>query len=173
MSLKGKEIIILAENDYEDLELWYPVLRMREEGAKVTIVGSGSSKNYQSKHGYPVKVDISADKVNIDKYSAIIVPGGWAPDKMRRYPSVVNLVKMAFEKNKIIAAICHGPSLLISANVLNGKTSTCFFAIKDDVIFAGADYVDQEVVRDGNLITSRDPNDLPAFCREIIAALKK
>ncbi|MFX0133109.1 MAG: type 1 glutamine amidotransferase domain-containing protein [Candidatus Hodarchaeota archaeon] len=172
MSLKGKQIIVLAENDYEDLELWYPLLRMREEGAKVTIVGSGTSNDYQSKHGYPVTVDLPASKVDIDKYDAIIVPGGWAPDKLRRYPSVVKLVKNAFDKNKIIAAICHGASVLISAKILEGKTATCYFAIKDDVIYAGANYVDKEVVRDDNIITSRKPDDLPAFCREIISTLK-
>ncbi|MFX1452156.1 MAG: type 1 glutamine amidotransferase domain-containing protein [Promethearchaeota archaeon] len=172
MSLKGKKIIVLAENDYEDLELWYPLLRMREEGAEVTIVGSGTSKDYNSKHGYPVTVDLDANEVKVDSYDAIIVPGGWAPDKLRRYPSVVKLVKSAFDKNKIIAAVCHGPSLLISAKILEGKTATCYFAIKDDVIYAGAKYIDKEVVRDGNIITSRMPDDLPAFCREIISALK-
>lgn len=172
MSLKGKKIIVLAEDDYEDLELWYPLLRMREEGAKVDVVGSGTKKEYKSKHGYEVLVNFDASKVDIDQYDAIIVPGGWAPDKLRRYPSVVKLIKTGHDKNKIIAAICHGGSLLISAKILEGKTATCYFAIKDDIIYAGANYVDKEVMRDGNIITSRKPDDLPAFCREIIIALK-
>jgi len=172
LSLKGKKVIVFAEDDYEDLELWYPLLRLREEGANVDVVGSGTKKIYQSKHGYQVTVDLDASKVEIDQYDAVIVPGGWAPDKLRRYPSVVKLVKAAHDKNKIIAAICHGGSLLISAKILEGKTATCYFAIKDDLIYAGANYVDKEVVRDGNIITSRKPDDLPAFCREIITALK-
>jgi len=137
LSLKGKKIIILAEDDYEDLELWYPLLRMREEGAKVDVVGSGTKKEYKSKHGYPVIINLNAGNVDIDQYDAVIVPGGWAPDKLRRYLPVVRLIKSANDKNKIIAAICHGGSLLISAKILEGKTATCYFAIKDDIFYAG------------------------------------
>ena len=173
MKLKNKRIAILAEDLYEDLELWYPLIRMREEGAQVKVVGTGSSGCYTGKHGLPVDVDTSVEKVSADDFDAIIVPGGYAPDRMRRYPALLRLVKEAFDKGKVVAAICHGPWVLVSAGVLRGRTATCFFAIKDDVVNAGATYVDQEVVRDGNLITSRTPADLPAFCREIIEALSE
>jgi protease I len=173
MTLAGKRIAILAENHYEDLELWYPLLRMKEEGARITIIGSGSNKIYKSKHGYEVAVDTTADKVNAKDFDAIIIPGGFAPDYLRRHLSVLEFVKDAHDKGKIVAAICHAASVLVSAKILKGRTITCFKAIKDDVINAGANYVDEEVVRDENLITSRFPDDLPAFCREIIAALEK
>jgi len=173
MKLKGKRIAILAEDIYEDLELWYPLLRMKEEGAEVKVIGTGSANQYTGKHGLPVQVDLSADQVRADDFDAVIVPGGYAPDRMRRYEALLRFVREAFEKGKLIASICHGPWVLISAGILKGRTATCFFAIKDDVVNAGAKYVDQEVVRDGNLITSRMPADLPAFCREIIRALSE
>ncbi len=173
MKLKGKRIAILAEDIYEDLELWYPLLRMKEEGAEVKVIGTGSANQYTGKHGLPVQVDLSADQVRADDFDAVIVPGGYAPDRMRRYEAVLRFVREAFEKGKVVASICHGPWVLVSAGILKGRTATCFFAIKDDVINAGAKYVDQEVVRDGNLITSRMPADLPAFCREIIKALSE
>jgi protease I len=171
MKLTGKRIAVLAENLYEDLELWYPALRMREEGAEVVIVGTGSSATYTSKHGYPVTVDIAAGDVSADDFDAVIVPGGYGPDLLRRYDSILNLVKGVNDQGKIVAAICHAGWVLASAEVVDGKTLTSVPAIKDDLIHAGATWVDQEVVRDGNLITSRLPKDLPAFCREIITAL--
>jgi protease I len=173
MKLKGKRIAILAEDIYEDLELWYPLLRMKEEGAEVKVIGTGSANQYTGKHGLPVQVDLSADQVRADDFDAVIIPGGYAPDRMRRYEALLRFVREAFEKGKVVASICHGPWVLVSAGVLKGRTATCFFAIKDDVINAGAKYVDQEVVRDGNLITSRMPADLPAFCREIIKTLSE
>jgi protease I len=172
MRLAGKRVVMLAENNYEDLELWYPVLRLREEGATVTIVGTGSSQTYTSKHGYPVTVDTTADQVEAKDVDAVLIPGGFAPDRLRRYPAVLKLVKDAFDQGKVVAAICHAGWVLISAKILKGRTVTCVPAIKDDVMNAGAEYVDREVVRDGNLITSRVPDDLPAFCREIIHALE-
>jgi protease I len=172
LPLKGKKVAILAETLYEDLELWYPLLRLKEEGAEITVVGTGSAQEYTSKHGYPVKVDKNADKVKADDFHAVVIPGGFAPDYMRRYPAMVSLVRDAVQKGKVVAAICHAPWMLASANVLEGKTVTSFFSIKDDLVHAGAEYVDQEVVVDGNIITSRVPDDLPAFCRAIIAALK-
>jgi protease I len=173
MKLKGKKVILLAENNYEDLELWVPYYRLKEEGAEVTIVGTGSSQTYTSKHGYPVEVSKEAKEIDMSRYDGVVIPGGYAPDLMRRYPEMVNIVREAHQKGKVIAAICHAGWMLVSAGILKGKKATCFFAIKDDLINAGANYVDQEVVRDGNLITSRKPDDLPAFCREMIEALTK
>lgn len=171
MSLKNKKVIVFVETDYQDLEVWYPVLRLREEGIDVKIVGTGSSKIYKGKYGYPITVDIDADKINPANFDAVIIPGGWAPDYLRRYPSVVNIVKKMFEKEKIVASICHGASLLVSAGILKGKKITCFISVKDDVVNAGAKFLDEEVVVDGKLITSRKPDDLPAFCKAIIKAL--
>jgi protease I len=169
--LEGKKIAILAENFYEDLELWYPLLRFRGMGAEVVVVGSGSTDTYTGKYGYPVNVDQPAGKVNAVDFDAVIIPGGYAPDHMRRYPEMVSLVREAFEHGKILAAICHGGWMLASAHILKGKTVTAFFAIKDDLVHAGANFVDQEVAVDGNLITSRKPADLPAFCQAIAEAL--
>ncbi len=172
MSLTGKRVAVLAEDLYEDLELWYPRLRMKEAGAEVQVIGTGSAQTYTSKHGYPVTVDAAADEVSAADFDAVIVPGGFAPDRLRRYPAVLDLVRQAFEQGKVVAAICHGGWVLVSAGILKGRRATCVSAIKDDITNAGATYLDQEVVQDGNLITSRVPDDLPAFCRTIIAALE-
>jgi protease I len=172
MSLTGKRVAILAEDNYQDLELWYPLLRLREAGAEVMVIGTGSAETYTSKHGYPVTVDAVADEVKAADFDAIIVPGGYAPDLLRRYEAVLKLVREAHQQGKVIAAICHAAWVLISAGILKGRRVTCVSAIKDDVVNAGATYLDQEVVHDGNLITSRMPADLPAFCRTIIAALE-
>ena len=173
MGLKGKRVAVLAENMYQELELWYPLLRLREAGAETFVVGTGSAESYQSKMGYPVQVDMVAGQIDAGDLDAVVIPGGYAPDLMRRYPDMVNLVREAFEQGKVVAAICHAGWMLVSAGVLQGKKATCFFSIKDDLVNAGAEYVDAEVVRDGNLITSRVPADLPAFCRAIIEALSK
>jgi protease I len=173
VELKGKRVAVLAENMYQELELWYPLLRLREAGAETFVVGTGSADTYTSKHGYPVQVDVTADQVSAGDVDAVVVPGGYAPDLMRRYPAMVKLVRDVFEQGKVVAAICHAGWMLASAEVLQGKRATCFFAIKDDLIHAGATYIDAEVVRDGNLITSRMPSDLPAFCRAIVEALSE
>jgi len=171
MELSGKKVAVLAEDNYENLELWYPVLRLREAGAHVTIVGPKAGEAYKSKEGYPARADVSMDDVRASEFDAVVVPGGYAPDKMRRYPAMLRLVREAFEQGKVVAAICHAAWVPISAGIVKGKTMTCVSAVKDDVINAGAHYVDQEVVVDGNLISSRVPPDLPAFCREIVKAL--
>ena len=172
MRLKGKKVAILAENMYQEMELWVPYYRLKEEGAEVKVVGTGA-KSYTSKMGYPVNADVSAEEVTVADFDAVIIPGGYAPDMMRRSPAMVRLVKDAFMKGKVVAAICHAAWMLCSAGVLKGKTATCYHSIRDDLVNAGARYVDQEVVVDGNLITSREPKDLPAFCREILHALEK
>lgn len=170
-ALAGKEVVILVDAEYEDMEVWYPLLRLREEGANVMVSGAKKGKTYLSKHGYPVYSDIGAGELSAKKVDGIIIPGGWAPDRLRQNKKVLKFVKEIFHSCKVIGAICHGASVLVSADVLKGKKVTCFKAIKDDVINAGASFLDKEVVRDGLLITSRTPSDLPAFCREIILAL--
>lgn len=171
MELAGKKVAVLAEDHYENLELWYPVFRFREAGAHVVIVGPKAGEIYKSKEGFPAKADMSMDDARASEFDAVIVPGGYAPDRMRRHQPMLRLVREAFEQGKVVASICHAGWVPISAGILKGRTMTCVSAIKDDVINAGAHYVDKEVVVDGNLISSRTPPDLPAFCREIIKAL--
>jgi protease I len=173
MEMKGKRIAVLVEDLYEDIELWYPVYRFREAGAEVTIVGP-SAKTYHSKHGYPVEADKSADQVEAAYFDAVIIPGGYAPDKMRLYKSMVDLVREAHEQGKVVAAICHGGWMLVSANIAKGKFVTGYAAIRDDLVNAGAGFDETaEVVRDGNLVTSRKPSDLPAFMRAIFKAMSE
>src|SRR5437016_8053813 len=173
MKLQGKRIAILAENMYQEMELWVPYYRFKEEGAEVKVVGAGGAKAYTSKHGYPVNVDVQADQVKAVEFDAVVVPGGYAPDLMRRHPAMVALVREAAQQGKVVAAICHAGWMLVSAGIVNGRRATSFFSIKDDLVAAGAKWEDSEVVVDGNLITSRKPDDLPAFCRAIVGALSK
>ena len=172
MELKGKRVIILVEEMFNVHEFWYPYYRLKEAGAEVVVVGSGSAREYTGKPATTVKVDASADQIKTSEFDGVIIPGGYAPDHMRRYPQMVSLVKELFEAQKVVAAICHAGWMLASADILEGRTVTSFFAIKDDLTHAGANWVDQEVVVDGNLVTSRTPDDLPAFMRAIIEALK-
>ena len=173
MSLKDKRVAILAENLYQEMELWVPYYRLKEEGAEVKVVGAGGAKSFASKHGYPVSVDVQAEAVSAVEFDAVVVPGGYAPDMMRRHEAMVRLVREAAQHGKVVAAICHAGWMLASAGVIKGRKVTSFFSIKDDMVNAGGQWVDQEVVVDGNLITSRKPDDLPAFCREIVRALTK
>jgi protease I len=137
------------------------------------VIGAGGARSYTSKHGYPVTVDAQAEQVKAVEFDAVIVPGGYAPDMMRRHDAMVGLVREAAQQGKVVAAICHAGWMLVSAGLLKGRKATSFFSIKDDLEAAGADWQDAEVVVDGNLITSRKPDDLPAFCRAILAALSK
>jgi len=173
VTLEGKVVAILAEDLYEDLELLYPYYRLKEEGAQVVVVGSAGASSYASKHGYPVSVDRQASDVEAASVDAIIVPGGYAPDRMRRHEDMLTLVKNAFEQGKVVAVICHGPWVAISAGIVAGRRMTSTRAIKDDVVNAGAQWLDEEVVVARNLISSRSPSDLPAFCRAIITALRE
>src|SRR5262247_4330489 len=161
MNLKGKRIAILAENQYQEMELWVPYYRMKEEGAEVKVIGAGGAKSYASKHGYPVAVDVQADTVSAVEFDAVIVPGGYAPDMMRRHESMVKLVRDAAQQGKVVAAICHAGWMLASAGVVKGKKVTSFFSIKDDMVNAGGQWSDTEVVVDGNLVTSRKPTISP------------
>jgi len=168
-----KNVAILVEDQYQVLEVWYPYLRLKEAGIQAIFVGTGSKDEYKSKEGYPVKADVSIQYVNADDYDGVIIPGGYAPDILRRYDEVNKFVKDIFNKKKVVAAICHGGWVLCSAGILKNKKATSFSAIKDDMINAGAKFLDKEVVVDGNLITSRKPDDLSAFCREIVKKLKR
>lgn len=169
---KNKVIAILAEDLYQVLEVWYPILRLKEDGIATKVIGTGSKTSYGSKEGYPVKVDASIDEVQAKDFDGVIIPGGFAPDFLRRYEKVVAFVRRMHEEGKVVAAICHGGWLLVSADIVRGRKATCFFAIKDDLKAAGANYVDEEVVVDGNLITARKPEDLTAFVKEIIKKVK-
>ena len=170
MSLAGKKIALFVANYFEDLELWYPKLRMKEEGADVVVIGP-TAETFKG-HGVPAKADYSIVDVEPKDFDALIIPGGYSPDHMRRSPKMVEFVKIMDQDGKVIAAICHGGWMMASAKILNGKKATSFFAIKDDMVNAGANWIDEEVVVEGNLITSRTPADLPAFCKAIIKAVQ-
>ena len=172
MSLKGKRIAILAEQDFEDVELMEPLKAMKEAGAQIFIVGSGSQTSYQGKRGKAtIKVDIDADKVRAEDFDAVIIPGGYAPDKMRLHQPMIDLVRKAHDLGKVIAAVCHGPQLLISAGIVSGRRLTSWPSVAIDLKNAGAIWVVEPLVKDGNIITSRRPSDLPVFNRAIIQAL--
>ncbi len=171
MELKGKKIAILVDNIYQDQEAWYPYFRFQEAGAEVVVVAAKAGETYTSKHGYPIKSDTTYDSVRAADFDGVVVPGGYAPDLIRRHSAANRFVHEMNKHGKLVAAICHGAWVLCSADMLKGRRATCFFAIKDDVIHAGAKYEDAEVVIDGNLVTSRKPEDLPAFCRASIEVL--
>lgn len=172
MSL-NKKIAILIEDGYQDLEVWYPLLRFKEEGFEVVTVEPNGRKEYKGKWGYPIEADRSIDQVKAEDFEAVIIPGGWAPKHLKKSKKVLEFVKQIFDLGKIVASICHGGWVLASAGICKGKTLTSYIAIKEDLVNAGAKFVDQEVVRDGNLITSRMPSDLPAFCSQIIHQLRQ
>lgn len=169
--LIGKRVAIFVDNYYQELEVWYPLLRLREAGAEVFTVGPEAGSTYKSKLGYPVKADRAIADVVVDDFDGLVIPGGWAPDHMRRNPKFALLIANADRATKTIGAICHGAWMLCSAKVLKGRRATAFFSIKDDLVNAGADFVDAEVVVDRNLVTSRIPGDLPMFCRAIISTI--
>ena len=172
MELAGKKIAILVETFYNEFEFWYPYYRLKEAGAQVTVVGSGSAETYHSKAGLPAKVDTSADAVGVEDFDGVVIPGGYAPDMMRRHPALVNLVRGTAEAGKLVASICHAGWMLVSADIIRGRKVTSFFSIKDDMVNAGGEWIDAEVVVDGHLVTSRTPDDLPAFMRAIIKVLQ-
>ncbi|GAB60995.1 MAG: type 1 glutamine amidotransferase [Candidatus Jettenia sp.] len=167
------KIAVLIEDHYQILEVWYPYLRLREEGIETVFVGTGTKKSYESKEGYPAQEELSIKNINTHDFEGVIIPGGYAPDVLRRYEEINTFVKTMHQKGKLVAAICHAGWVLVSAGILKGKKATCFYAIKDDVVNAGAEFLDKEVVVDGNLITSRNPFDLPAFCTQIVKFLKQ
>jgi len=172
MELTGKNILILAGPDFEDRELFYPLYRMQEAGASVKIAGIGE-KTYKGKYGVPIDVDGSTKDFVKQNWDAVFIPGGWAPDKIRADETALEIVRKTMKSGGVVAAICHAGWVLSSADIVRGKTVTSFANIKDDLIHAGATWVDKEVVVDGNLVTARKPADLPAFCREALKLLAK
>ncbi len=171
MELKGKRIAMLLDNMYQEMEVWYPYYRLQEAGAEVVTIAAEAGKTYTSKLGYPAVANKSYDQVKADDFDGLVIPGGFAPDHIRRHPKAIQFVKDINSQGKLIASICHGLWINCSAGVLKGRHTTCFFAIKDDVINAGGIYEDAEVVVNGNLVSSRKPEDLPAFMQAAIRVL--
>ncbi|MFB6265999.1 MAG: type 1 glutamine amidotransferase domain-containing protein [Candidatus Nanohaloarchaea archaeon] len=165
------DVALLVEDGYQELEFWYPKIRLKEEGANVTVVAR-EDREYESERGYPAEPDTTVEEVESSDFDAVVVPGGRAcPDRLRTDDRVLELVHDVYEEGKLVAAICHGPWVPISAGVIDGHEATCYHSIKDDVENSGADYRDEEVVVSDNLVTSRRPGDLPAFLENIIGVL--
>lgn len=173
MRLKGKRVYLFVEDMYQEHEFWYPFFRLREERAQVVVVAPEKGREYKSKFGVPAVSGAAAHTIEAKDCAGIVIPGGYAPDLMRRNAAMVRLVAEAFGQGRVVAAICHAPWMLASADILKGRRCTSFFSIRDDLIHAGADWVDKEVVIDGNLITARRPDDLPAFMRAVIGAVEE
>jgi protease I len=172
MELEGKKIAILVADDYEDLELWYPYYRMKEADAEVYIIGCVmSADKLKGRRGYMADVQLRTDKADPSQYDAIIIPGGWAADRLSWCPLTLEFIQKAFEQNKIISAISQGVWVLSSAGILASKNVTSAISIRENIKIGGANWADTDVVKDGNLITARSTPDLPSFCREIIKAL--
>ncbi|MFS0727726.1 type 1 glutamine amidotransferase domain-containing protein [Paenibacillus sp. 1P07SE] len=173
MSLTGKSVICLLDDEFEDLELWYPVYRVREEGATVLFAGPEKGKKHIGKYGVPAVADLSFEEVSSKDHDGILVPGGWAPDKLRRYPKVLELIREMDADRKPIGQICHAGWVLISARILEGRQVTSTPGIRDDMENAGATWLDEAVVTDGNLISSRRPPDLPPYAKAFVEALRQ
>jgi len=166
-----KNVLLFVHNGFEDREFMIPYYRFQEAGYNVDVVGPEADMIYNGEYGLDIKSNLSPEKVNIDYYVVIIIPGGRAPDRMRTNKGLVQLAREASHKGKVIAAICHGPQLLIEADVVKGKKATCYVSVSTDLKNAGGIYLDKSVVFDGNLVTSRFPADLPDFCREVLRVL--
>ncbi|MDD5327400.1 MAG: type 1 glutamine amidotransferase [Phycisphaerae bacterium] len=169
--MTAKKVAIMVDEMYQVLEVWYPYYRLIEGGFKVDFVAAEAKRQYHSKEGYPCVSNVAAGKAKADDYDCMIVPGGFAPDFMRRSEDVIKFANDMVISSKVVAAICHGPWLLCNTRALKGKKVTCFMSIREDIRNAGAEYVDADCVVDGNLITSRKPDDLPAFCSAILKKL--
>jgi protease I len=170
MKLKGKKIGVLVAPLFDDIELYYPYYRLQEEGAEIVIIGPERDR-YSGKRGLTAESHLAIAETRASDYDAVVIPGGYAPDHMRRNSDMVEFVREMDKQHKVVAAICHGPWMMVSAGIVAGKKLTSFFSIKDDLVNAGAEWVDAEVIRTDNLITSRRPDDLPAFCASVIEAL--
>lgn len=173
LRLTGKRVIALVDEEFEDLELWYPIYRVREEGAEVHLVGPEKGKKYIGKYGVPAEAEYSFEEIDAKDYDGILVPGGWAPDKLRRYGKVLEMVKELHAAKKPIGQICHAGWVLISAKILQGVTVTSTPGIRDDMENAGAIWKDEAVVVDGHIISARRPPDLPPYGKAFVDALAK
>ena len=171
MKLKGRRIALMLDQQYQEMEVWYPYWRLGEEGAAVVRVASEAGRSYPSKLGYPCESDVAARDVRGGEFDAVIVPGGWCPDFMRRDEHMIRFIQECVAEKIVLAAICHGGWMLCCTDAFRGRRATSFVAIKHDLINAGATWVDEACVVDGNLITSRKPDDIPAFCAAIIRSL--
>lgn len=163
-------VAILVGPEYEDLEVWYPKLRLEAAGIEAPLVGTGGT-TFKGKHGYPAPVELPITECDPATLAGVLAPGGWAPDKLRRDPLVLDLVRKVHSAGGLVATICHGPWILISAGVVRGRRMTSTVGIRDDLVNAGADWVDQAVVQDGNILSSRVPRDLPAFGEAMVSWL--
>lgn len=170
--LNGLRILMFVDDVYEDLELWYPKLRLEEAGAEVVVAGPEADTVYAGKHGYPCKSDAAIDAMDESDFQGLVIPGGFAPDQLRRSEKVKSLTRAFHENGKLVAHICHAGWIPISAGIMQGFRCTSTPGIKDDLVNAGAEWVDEPVVVDRNQISSRRPPDLPAFCRAIITFLR-
>ncbi len=173
LPLTGRQVLILTGDIYEDLELWYPKLRLIEAGAEVTVAGEQAGQLYAGKNGYPCVSDAAISDVASNQFDALVVPGGFMPDKLRRISLVLDIVREFFEAGKPVAAICHGGWIPISAGIYRGVRVTGSPGIKDDLVNAGGIYEDAAVVVDRNSISSRRPDDLPEFCRALIEMMQQ
>ncbi|MFF2288785.1 type 1 glutamine amidotransferase domain-containing protein [Peribacillus butanolivorans] len=173
MRLKGRKIVSLVHGEFEDLELWYPILRLKEEGAIVHLAGEEANEKYIGKYGVLAHSELAYRDIKPEEYDAILVPGGWAPDKIRRFPEVISLIQHMDANEKPIGQICHAGWVLVSAKILQGKKVTSTPGIKDDMENAGAIWYDEPVVTDGHLVSSRRPPDLPDYLREFINVLEQ
>lgn len=169
--LTGKRILIFVGDDYEDLELWYPKLRLEEAGAAVTLAGQEAGRRYTGKWGYPCESEVSVATLSAERFAGVVIAGGWMPDKLRRDSKVLELVRELNTAGKLVASICHGPWINISAGVVRGVRMTSTPALRDDLTNAGAEWVDAPVVVDRNHVSSRRPADLPAFMEKVIEVL--
>jgi len=170
LKLEGKKVAVLVAEGFEDLEYWVTVMRLQEEGAEVVSVGP-DTETVTGKNVLAAQADTTADTVDASELDGIVVPGGWAPDKLRRYPEIVDLVRGVHERGKTVGIICHGGLVAISAGIVNGVRATGSLGIKDDLVNAGATWVDEAAFREGNLVWGRVVPDIPDFCRELVAAI--
>ncbi len=172
MRLQGKRVVMFVDEGFEDLEFWVPVMRLREEGAEVTIAAAKGGQKFKGKQGLSATSDVAASELNPDDFDGAVVPGGWAPDKMRRNPALTSFLHTLYERNKIIGLICHAGLVGISAKIVKGHRATGSLGVKDDLVNAGAIWVDEAAFRDGCLVWGRVVEDIPAFCRELVKAIE-
>jgi protease I len=171
MNIADATIGVLVENQYQEIEFWYPVLRFREAGANVVVIGPSATTTYGSKLGFPVVPEVNAADVNGADLDAVVIPGGFAPESLRRNPEILRIVREVHDSGSVVAAVCHAPWVLVSAGLAKGVKLTSVSIIKDDLVNAGADYSEENVVRDGRFVTARLPNDVGAWITEVMEVL--